>query len=405
MRSSRLFGRRAHEGQREVGAPVLDFTVERFDYVPVGAGNALLRVTGVWASPPGAVAPALVVEASDQVVQFDPLPDLPTAAGAGSAGRRWRGGYAVPTDLVSSDSRYSLWWEGRSILLPLPSGGLADSAETERNLEELAQVRRELEAERAVRAELESGFAQLHENLAHAQQERDEARAGLEVRTAQLAEAGRLGTQVARLEAEVTTLTARVEEAVAAIEQLRDERARLQEEGSRATAELSQAIADRDARSAEHALLEQELESVRTAAAEASDRAATEVSELQARLAEAQEEGRTHEGRLAELQPALDERGELGASLTKAREVVASQDTRISELEQRLEATVAEHEQAQARASQLEQDLAVREEAVMELHRLRVEAEQRAGELEQERDQSRETLRRTLRERLWEVPT
>ena len=111
-------------------------------------------------------------------------------------------------------------------------------------------------------------------------------------------------------------------------------------------------------------------------------------------------------GRVAQrMFKALDERWELGASLTKAREVVASQDTRISELEQRLEATVAEHEQAQARASQLEQDLAVREEAVMELHRLRVEAEQRAGELEQERDQSRETLRRTLRERLWEVQT
>ena len=377
MRSSRLFGRRAHEGQREVGAPVLDFTVERFDYVPVDVGNTLLRVTGVWGSPPGAVAPTLVVEASDQVVQFEPLPDLPTAAGAGSAGRRWRGGYAVPTDLVTSASRYSLWLGGASLLLPRPSGALPDSAETERNLEELAQVRRELEAERAVRAELESGFAQLRENLARAQQEHDEARAGLQARTAQLAEAERLGTQVAGLEAEVATLTARVQEAVAAIEQLRDERTRLEEERSRALAELSQAIADRDARSADNARLEQELESVRTAAAEASDRAATEVSELQARLAEAQEEGRTHEGRLAELQPALDERGELEASLTKAREVVQSQDTRISELEQRLEATVAEHEQARERVSQLEQ----------------------------ERDQSRETLRRTLRERLWEVQT
>jgi chromosome segregation ATPase len=405
MRTSRLFGGRSHDEAREVGAPVLDIAVERFDYVPVDIGNALLRVTGAWGSAPGAVAPTLVVEASDQVLQFAPLPDLPTAAGAGSAGRRWRGGYAVPTDLVTSDSRYSLWWEGRSILLPLPSGGLADSEEANRHLEELGAVRNELEAERGARAELEARLAQFHEALVVAEQERDEARAGVEVRTAQLAEAERLAPQVAGLEAEVTTLTARVEEAVAAIEQLREERTRLQQQWSQATAEASQAIADRDARGAEQARLEQELESFRTAAAETSDRAATEVAELQARLAEAQDEIRIHSERLAEVQPALDEREALEGSLAKAREVVASQDSRISELEQRLEATVAEHERAQARVSELEQDLSVREEAVMELHRLRVEAEQRAGGLEQELDNSRETLRRALRERLWEVQT
>ena len=80
MRTSRLFGRRSHDEAREAGAPVLDIAVERFDYVPVDIGNTLLRVTGVWGSPPGAVAPTLVVEASDQVVQFEPLPDLPTMA-------------------------------------------------------------------------------------------------------------------------------------------------------------------------------------------------------------------------------------------------------------------------------------------------------------------------------------
>jgi hypothetical protein len=70
---------------------VLDFTVERFDYVPVDAANALLRVTGTWGTPPGAVAPTLVVEVLSQVAQFDPLPGLPTAADATSDGRRWRG--------------------------------------------------------------------------------------------------------------------------------------------------------------------------------------------------------------------------------------------------------------------------------------------------------------------------
>src|SRR5207244_9466541 len=126
-----------------------------------------------------------------------------------------------------------------------------------------SQVRNELDVERGQRAELEAELAKLRENPARAQQEGDEARAGLEVRTAQLAQAERLGTQVAGLEAEVTTLTARVQEAVAAIQQLREERTRLQEELSRATAELPQAIADRDARSADNARLEQELESVR----------------------------------------------------------------------------------------------------------------------------------------------
>ena len=121
MRSSRLFGRRAHEGQREVGAPMLDFTVERFDYVPADVANALLRVTGAWASAPGAAAPTLVVEAFGQVLQFEALPDLPTAPDAVSDLRRWTGGYAVPTDLVTSESRYSLWLEGRCLQLAMTS--------------------------------------------------------------------------------------------------------------------------------------------------------------------------------------------------------------------------------------------------------------------------------------------
>ena len=93
MRTSRLFGGRPDEDPGS-GAPPLDFKVERFDYVPVDAANALLRVTGIWGSAPGAVAPTLVVEVSGQVLQLEALPDLPTAAGAGSEGRRWRGNAA-----------------------------------------------------------------------------------------------------------------------------------------------------------------------------------------------------------------------------------------------------------------------------------------------------------------------
>ena len=78
---------------------------------------------------------------------------LPTAAGAGSEGRRWRAGYAVPTDLITSDSRYSLWWEGRSLLLPVPTGALADSGEVQRHVEELEEVRGALEAHRAATIE------------------------------------------------------------------------------------------------------------------------------------------------------------------------------------------------------------------------------------------------------------
>ena len=230
MRTSRLFGRRSHDEAREAGAPVLDIAVERFDYVPVDIGNALLRVTGVWGSPPGAVAPTLVAVAEPGRLRRSTAGMRETRAAVALRLRRLRVETSAPLALPDLT-------EGRSILLPLPSGGLADSEETKRHLEGLEAVRNELEAERGTRAELEAGLAQLRDDLIRAEQERDEASAGLQTRTAQLADAERLGTQVAGLEAEVTTLTARVEEAVATIEQLRTERTRVQEERSLAAAE------------------------------------------------------------------------------------------------------------------------------------------------------------------------
>ena len=53
--------------------------------------------------------------------------------------------------------------------------------------------------------------------------------------------------------------------------------------------------------------------------------------------------------------------------------------------------------------SRLEEELAVREAAVLELHKRGVDAQQRTVELEEQLSESREALRRTLRENLWEV--
>jgi len=191
----------------------------------------------------------------------------------------------------------------------------------------------------------------------------EESRAALEAARAE-AEAER--AERAQLQSDVTELRATHLAEAAEI-------ARLREELAQGLRERDEARAARE--EAEIAFAPHRLE----AAERERDAAAAEAERLQAQVA----------GMTAHLEEATAETERLGEER--------------SGLQSELSRATSDLEAAARERSRLEEELAVREAAVLELHKRGVDAQQRVVELEEQLSESREALRRTLRENLWEV--
>ena len=95
----------------------LKLELERFEFVPAGAGLALLRLSGRWSPPrPAPAALRLAVQSGGRRKAFAPLPGpaLPGEAG------EWRAGFSVPSELLAGGS-FVLEAEGLRVELPPPA--------------------------------------------------------------------------------------------------------------------------------------------------------------------------------------------------------------------------------------------------------------------------------------------